>query len=61
MRKILAWAFYGLGHFVSLLMERMDFLASLLYPIYNSLMNLSDSIQGEGPGPWISVDTGEKK
>lgn len=52
MRWIVSWTVFGLGHLVSLVMDRCDRCG--LYPIYSWLMHESVLIQGDGPGPWKS-------
>ena len=47
MRRLAAWALYGLGDAISRVM-----FFGWLYPPYNWLMLKSEIIQGDGPGPW---------
>lgn len=54
-RWLLSWAFYWLGDFASMMLPRGDKWGrwgQFLVWVYQRSMNLSDSLQGDGRGPW---------
>lgn len=52
----MAWAFYYIGHFISLWMNIWPFEFAHPYSLYNWFMVKSHSIQGSGKGPWGPID-----
>lgn len=51
----IAWTFYGVGHFISLIFHKFDSLSMILYPIYNKLMIASSDISDKyGLDVWMS-------
>ena len=59
MRWALSWMLYLVGDLLSKPMIRFDW--AWLYPAYNTVMGWSDSVQGDGPGPWkkaLETDNG---
>ena len=55
LRFLLAWAFYGLGDLIWRICDEWIGCGMRwgLYRLYSGAMNASDSIQGDGPGPWL--------
>jgi hypothetical protein len=58
MRWIVAWAFYLIGDAIWRVFELwLGFgLRGPLCRAYNWCMTMSDAIQGDGSGPWYSVE-----
>lgn len=55
MREALSWIMYSLGDFacrILYLFNNYECWVNIWHPVYNSLMNVSVKIQGDGNGPW---------
>lgn len=58
MRWALSWIFYALGCALCVVFDRWTSHGMIepVYAAYSSLMTLSVRAQGEGPGPWTTVE-----
>lgn len=58
MKYLIVWGLYWLGHFVSVIMDKVEFSSGLLHPVYSKLMILSVEYQDKWDigGPWDEED-----
>jgi len=61
-RYLAAYAAYGTGYAVYVVFEKCLpwGMPWPIYQTYNRIMNLSDDLQGTGPGPWKWIEPSER-